>query len=304
MKKSNFDIYEMINKEIIQLLEQGQIPWKMPWHKMGIHNPVSLITKKDYNGINSVLLMIQAMRKGYMSKYWATYKQIAAYCGNVRKGETGSICIFWKFVDKPYTETLPNGKTEEKAGYPVLRYYTVFNLDQVDNLDPSKIPADNKEEVNIIEETQKISLCESIYKNYKGGPEVEHRYQRAFYSQDKDYINMPKFTSFESPHEYYSTLFHELVHSTGHESRLNRLAKQDNYFGMHEYSKEELIAEVGSAYLCQFTQISSETIENAGAYIKGWLTQLKNNKKWLIQAFGKAQKAVDHILKEKGDHNA
>jgi len=187
-------------------------------------------------------------------------------------------------------ENKETGETEE---IPFLRYYTVFNLDQCAGIPEDKIPVleEKTREFNPIEEAEKIVA------GYTRRPKIEHVESRAYYRPASDLVNMPKKELFKSDAEYYSTLFHELTHSTGHETRLNRSGITDlQGFGSHSYSKEELCAEFGAAYLCGESGIVDRTIENSSAYIQGWLKRLRSDKKFLVQAAAQGQKAVDFIL--------
>jgi antirestriction protein ArdC len=274
-------IYEMITDKIIEQLEKGTVPWRMPWNGYVKGFPQNFTSKKDYRGINIFLLKL-AMRS---TPYWITYKQAKQLKGSVKKGEKGYPVIFWKFLETTDKET------GEKKNVPLLRYYTVFNLDQCEGIALPEIDQPETREFSPIERVEKI------INDMPNKPTINHNEARAFYRPAADLVNMPKKELFISDAEYYSTLFHELAHSTGHLSRLNRESEAKNHmFGSADYSKEELIAEMGAAFLCAESSIENETIENSAAYIAGWLSKLKNDKKILIQAAGKAQKATDYIL--------
>ena len=274
-------IYEMINNKIIELLESGEVPWNKPWQGGEQKNFVS---KKAYRGINPFLLA----SANYACPYWVSFKQAKKLGGMVRKGEKGLPVIFWKWLE------ITDKNTDEKKTIPFLRYYTVFNLEQTDGID---IPKPKVFDFNPIEQADKM------LNGMPNRPPIEHKQARAFYRPSDDLINMPQKELFVNPEEYYSTLFHELVHSTGHKSRLGR---HDNnlpaYFGSKDYSKEELVAEFGSAFLCGHCNIEKKTIDNSAAYISGWLKQLRNNKKWLVQSSAQAQKAADYIRGIKYDN--
>jgi antirestriction protein ArdC len=286
MKKAKNDfIYDAVNKQILDQLEKGNIPWRMPWKT---NFPVNLISKKEYEGFNWWMLLIEQMVKGYKSNVWATFKQVTDKGGKVKKGEKSTMVIYWKILEiESATKKDKNGKPKiEKI--PLLRYYNVFNLDQTEGIE---IKAEDK--------VQNINLdAENIIEHYKEQITMKAGGNQAFYSPKEDYIQIPAREQFISDEGFYSTNFHEMVHSTGHKKRLNRFG--DNYsahFGSESYSKEELIAEMGSAYLCAKTGILPQTIENKGAYIQSWLKALKDDKTLLVSAGGKAQKAVEFILK-------
>ena len=280
-KNGQEKIYEMITNKIIEALEKGTVPWRMPWNGYIKGSPQNFINKNKYRGINTFLLKL-AMRS---TPYWITYKQAKQLKGNVKKGEKGYPVIFWKWFE------IDDKETDEKKQVPLLRYYTVFNLDQCEGI---KLPDAEKPETR---EFNPIDQAEAIISGMPNKPTIIHNEARAYYRPSADIVNMPERELFHSDSEYYSTLFHELTHSTGHETRLNRENGIKNHmFGAADYSKEELIAEMGAAFLCADAAIEHETIENSAAYIDGWLTRLKNDKKILIQAAGKAQKATDYIL--------
>lgn len=294
-KKNNepkIDVYEIVTNKILEKLEQGVVPWKKPWNvKTG--PPANIITGKEYNGINVMLLGSQQ----YDSKYWLTFKQAQEKGGCVRKGEKGSMIVFWNFIDKDTGKQVNEDQehSSKKSGnvVPILKYYTVFNVNQCDNLDIKKL----KEEL----ETQKVEIkpetitpAHILLDTYKDRPEIKYGFTRACYKPSSDEINMPKPENFKSPEEFYSTLYHEAIHSTGSENRLNRLAKGAS-FGDESYSKEELVAEMGASFLCAKAGIENKTIDNSAAYLQSWINALKGDKKLIITAAGQAQKAANYI---------
>jgi len=200
-------------------------------------------------------------------------------------GSKATPVIFWKFLDKEDSES---GKTES---IPLLRYYRVFNVDQCEGIEAPR--DENAETINF----KPVEEAEEIVRGYKGSPEVRHNEARAYYLPASDMINMPKPETFSSEEEYYSTLFHEMTHSTGHETRLNRKTLTDLCpFGSTNYSKEELIAEMGAAFLCDHAGIENRTIDNSAAYIRGWVRKFKDKPKLVVNATAQAQEAADLIL--------
>jgi len=276
-------VYEIITDRIIEKLEQGTVPWHMPWSADG---PKNLISDKAYRGIN--VFMLGSL--GYMSPYWLTFKQAQALGGHVSKGEKGTPVVFWK-TWKNMEQNDKTSKWEDVSRF-VLRYYSVFNIEQC-TLPAEEIPQD--QEPNIIDP---IPEAMRIVQAMPTAPAIEHGEPRAYYSPSRDLVNMPRAEAFNSSEEYYSTLFHELTHSTGHHSRLDRFKKDDsiNPFGSREYSKEELIAEMGAAFLSGHCGIEDRIIDNSAAYINGWLGRLKNDPQLVVMAAAKAQKASDYIL--------
>jgi len=276
-------VYEIITDRIMEKLAQGCVPWHQPWAGNSEY-PKNLITKKEYRGINVFMLACA----GFASPFWASYKQIKELGGNVNKGEKGWPVVFWKFMDE-------DDSADNKKHIPLLRYYTVFNVDQTSGIDEKKIPKSAAK----YNEIEKLEQCEAVVLAMPHRPEITYNDQRgACYTHSKDRVNMPKMESFDGAEEYYSTLFHELTHSTGHESRLNRkgIISGIAAFGTKEYSKEELVAEMGAAFLCGYCQIDNKTIDNSAAYIKSWLKKLKDDPKMVILAAAQAQRAVDFIL--------
>jgi len=275
-------IYELVTERIIKLLEQGTIPWIKPWSGSKSRElPMNFNSKKPYRGIN--IFMLACM--GYSSSYWLSFKQAKEKGGNVRKGEKGTPVIFWKRYE---TEDRTTG---DKKEVPVLRYYTVFNLDQIDGIEAPDAP----EPVNHVFEP--IVAAQKILDEMPKRPEIQHCEPRAYYRPSTDTINLPKPELFAEPEEYYSTTFHELTHATGHETRLNRRPSSEiRHFSDREYSQEELVAEMGAAFLCGQAGIAQATIENSAAYIAGWLSVLKANHKMVVVAAAQAQRASDYIL--------
>ncbi len=274
---------EKVTDAIIKKLEEGTAPWSKPWSGGDSGRPKNFFTKKPYRGFN-VLMLSWA---GYDCPYWATFKQIAEKGGSV-KGQKSTPIVFWgKTKEKKNAE----GKVT-KESYSFVQYYNVFNLEQTTGLDyEAPVQPDNQ--------WDGIAEAEKIVEKYVGdlfGPKVRHQEARAYYVPSRDFVNMPKRNLFAKGEEYYSTLFHELGHSTGHEDRLNRKTLVDaTYFGSTNYSKEELVAEFTAAMLCGISGIEN-TIDNSAAYVAGWLGKLKNDRGMIISAASKAQYAVDHIL--------
>jgi antirestriction protein ArdC len=269
-------IYEMINERIIELLELGEIPWRKPWVS---GEPVNFITRKPYRGINPFILI----SSGFSCPFWVSFKQAKGKGGRIKKRAKGFPVVFWKWIEVKD----PESDTGIKR-VPILRYYTVFNLEQTEGID---IPEIKTRDFNPILEAEKV------IHQMPNAPLIDHDEPRAYYKPYEDVVNMPKANLFHSDEEYYSTLFHELTHSTGHFSRLNREeVSKMSPFEHQSYSKEELVAEMGSAFLCGRCGIAPKVIDNQAAYIQAWLKRLQNNKKWLIYAAAKAQKAADFIL--------
>ena len=284
--KEKFDIYEKITERIIGELEKGFIPWQKPWTgtRSGAY---SHATGKAYSLLNQMLLP---------PGEYITFKQAQAEGGRIKKGEKGHMVIFWKQI--PVKEENKDGIEIEKI-VPMLRYYTVFEVSQCIGID-YRYKEDREEAAADFSPSETAEKIASGYLSQNPSLGIIHRKQdEAFYSPCCDEIALPLKEQFIDEHSYYSTLFHEMVHSTGHESRLDRLNKMAA-FGSQEYSKEELIAEIGAAALINIAGIETEKVfKNSTSYIQGWLRTLKNDKKLIVTATGKAQKAIDYILSPK-----
>ncbi len=272
------DIYAVITDRMIQEMETGIIPWRKPWMASGA--AISHTTGKPYSLLNQMLL-------GKPGE-WLTFKQCQEEGGFVRKGEKSRMVVFWKWIDKEDEET------GEITQVPYLRYYNVFHVDQCEGItakhmqtNPTPASADEAADAIIIEYVR------------REGVTLEHREgDAAFYQPATDRIVLPKLSQFTEAAEYYSTAFHEMVHSTGHMKRLARLDSTAN-FGSEEYSKEELVAEIGSAALVFHAGLeTADSFHNSVAYVQNWLQALKNDKRFIVSAASKADKAVNYILAE------
>jgi antirestriction protein ArdC len=282
-------VFELITNRICDLLEKGTIPWLKTWAG-GEGIPQNLISRKPYRGVNVFLLSSLC----FESPYFLTFKQAKELGGFVKAGEKACPVIFWKWLEKQD----PEGESVDENGnrisrIPMLRYYSVFNVSQTEGIPSDKIPPSGTTENSF----NPVQAAQSIVDGMPHKPLILNSEARAYYRPSTDLVNVPRPNLFHVPEEYYSTLFHELTHSTGHESRLNRKSITEiNSFGSHEYSKEELVEEIGAAYLSAQCGIVESTIQNSAAYISGWLKRLRNDNKFVVQAAAQAQKASDYIL--------
>jgi len=289
-------VYEIITERILKQMEQGTIPWRKPWKSTLGEEPANLVSKQGYKGINRFLLGALPFKR----PYYVTYKQASELGGHVKKGEHGCPIIFWK--RSHYTKAHSDGTETEETGF-ILRYYTVFNVEQCEGLQGTLalMPHIPSTPFNAIES------AEGIVQGYRSAPSIIHKAgDRACYSPIHDTVTMPEQSQFTSEAEYYSTLFHELTHSTGHATRLNRTTLTElSYFGDQNYSREELVAEMGAAFLCGHANIENEAaIKNSAAYLDGWRKRLRSDSKAVILAAGQAQKAADHIIGSMGNEDA
>jgi len=272
-------VYEWVTERIVEALNKGNIPWRQPWFGSQLA-PRNLVSGKPYRGINALLLSCLT----YEAPYFLTYKQATERGGKVKKGEKGHMVVFYRLWEIP-------GKVDDKGRpqrIPLLRYYKVFNVTQCEGIDYPK-PEPRTETINPIDH------CETVWNSWADRPAIETG-NRACYNLAADKITMPSMQLFTTAEEYYSTLYHEGIHATGHESRIGR--DLTGGFGSGSYSREELVAELGAAMLCGHVGIVGKTIENSQAYCKSWASKLKADAKLIVQASGAAQKAADYILGE------
>ncbi|MCM3191275.1 zincin-like metallopeptidase domain-containing protein [Bacillus subtilis] len=273
-------VYEIITNKIIEKLEAGVVPWRKPFNNNGV--PVNWKTQKAYRGINALTLE---------PGEYASKKQILEAGGRIKKEElkNSHIVVYWLW------KVIEDEETEEKKKFAKPLYYRVWEI----NKQCTGLKSRRKEETTYNHDP--IAKAEEIFKGYVNCPEYTFQSGRAVYFKTIDKINCPPLKDFEIPEEFYSTLFHEMVHSTGHKSRLDRpgISTKGVAFGDPIYSKEELVAEMGAAMLCGIAGIANVTIDNSASYIHSWMSQLKKDNKLVLQAAAQAQKATDYILGEK-----
>jgi len=295
------DIYERINAIIIDQMENGVCPWSKPWKSVQSgESYISGSTGKGYSFLNVMLLQMQGKSAGE----FLTFKQVKERGGNVKKGCHGAMVTFYKRIVK--VDTIIDEETGEELqhidSYPVLKGYTVFNvLTDCEGIDPKHY---TEGETLTEQEGDFEESAEAIVKGYidNGGPRLTlTESNEAYYRPSTDEVVCPRRAQYERVNEYYSTLFHELTHSTGHESRLNRLNKTAA-FGSKDYSAEELVAELGSSYLRGVAGILGESdTQNSAAYLRGWIRKFKDDKKIFCVAAARAEKAARYILGEIDD---
>lgn len=281
------ETYKKITDAILKALEKGTVPWLKTW--TGGVSPSNAITKKPYRGINRILLSCAP----YTIPYYATINQITKLGGTVSKDELPWEIVFWQF--KVIEETDPKTGKIRKRKIGWMKLYSVYNLEQADGIDMSKFE-EKLNNVDNVFDGQAKKVSDTYLKKYN--IKLSHGGGRAFYSPPQDSIRMPALKSFTSGDEYASTLFHEEVHSTGAVVRLKRegVAKGHS-FGDHDYSFEELIAEMGASFLSSLTGISNESmLYNSASYIDGWRKKISDDPSIVVDASGQAQKAVDFII--------
>ncbi|MEP7247159.1 MAG: zincin-like metallopeptidase domain-containing protein [Gammaproteobacteria bacterium] len=272
--------YQVVTDRIVDLLNQGVAPWRMPWKGGRAGWPKNLLSGKEYNGVNVLLLACQ----GYSSSHWVTFNQSRELGGCVRKGERGTPVVFWKTYEEESSDELDKRF--------VIRHSTVFNLEQCDGLECPETPPSQPA----------VPFCadkgaERVVESYCAGPTVRHGGGRACYRPSTDEVHLPDRRVFDAPAHYYATLFHELGHSTGHSTRLARPGISDEaMMRAHAYAKEELVAECIGAFLCGEAGISPMVIDNQAAYLASWIAVLQGDPTLVVRAAGAAAKGADLIL--------
>ncbi len=275
------NVYEMVTERILDQLKKGTIPWQKPWtgSQDGAYNYVS---RKAYSVLNQMILKHEDA--------YLTFKQIQDLGGKLKKGSKSEIVTFWKIL--PIEEVNKDGE-KVKKNIPFLRYYNVFWIGDTEGIERKEV---QRIQHNPEEEAENII---NLYMNSDNHPTLQRdkTSNRAYYRPITDTVVVPEIGQFEHIEEYYSTLFHELTHSTGSASRLNRIKVGIAHFGNEEYSKEELVAEIGAATLVNMAGLETKkSFNNSAAYIEGWSRALRDNVKMIVEASGKAAKAVDYIL--------
>lgn len=286
---TNTDVYSRITEEIVKQMEQEGVSWKAPWYKSkegSLISPVNASTGNNYKGINIVSLWVRAITAGYKQGTWATYKQWSELGAQVRRGENGTLIVFYKpfeIASKAKEESQIEESSSSSTKYKMYAKMSfVFNIEQVDGYIAPE-PTLNQD--------TRLEEVEEFFASL--GAKIEHFGNRACYSCDCDKILMPKFGCFTNKESYYAVLSHELIHWTGHQNRCNRALKAR--FGSASYAAEELVAELGAAFLCSLLKISNEPRQDHSSYIASWLKLFKDDKKAIFTAASKAQEAVDYI---------
>ena len=286
--------YDKITEQMIAMLDEGVAPWRRPWTALGIA-PKSLSTGRAYRGINHLMLAFTADVKGYHSPHWGTYRQIAALDGQVRRGEKSTSVVLWTQIEDRRAKTTEGEETPSRW---IVKAFNVFNAEQ------AEWPEGKQPEVPEVAERDEFDIvgdAEAIVQRYidhnPSGPSLTYGGDRAYYRPSADAIRVPERSQFDGAAEFYSTLFHEFGHSTGHESRLAREGLMESHaFGDAVYSREELVAEFTATFLCGEVGLLPHSMDNSAAYIAGWRRALTDDSRAVVWAAGKAQKAADLIL--------
>jgi antirestriction protein ArdC len=301
-KVQQISLYQEVTNRIISLIEQGVAPWRKTWSTYGLAR--NYISGRLYTGINYLLMN----NTSHPIPYFLTFNQVKELGGKIRKGAEAKMVVYYKVYYKDFKDNTLSPeeasqrrlKGEEIKVLRFLRYYSVFNIEDIEGVELDL----NRFNEAKLTDNEKIERCEQIIGNMPKPPVLKHfDSNRAFYSPVDDIINLPRINQFDSSEHYYATYFHELIHSTGHSSRLARSEVMDfSGFGSTPYSKEELVAEMGTSFLCAQTQIDYESIvQNHASYLAGWLKVLKEDPRFIFRVSAESQKAVGYILE--GNHS-
>ena len=265
------EVYQIVTDRILAALARGVVPWRKPWTGTPTV-PMNFVSRKPYRGSNRFLLDPAA--NGFTSPYWMTYKQASNLGGQVRRGEKSSLAVFWKFIED---------RKNPLRKIPILRYFNVFNLDQIDGIAaPEPVANTNRP----------IDRAEQIVAGWADCPRIlENGGDKCYYSPSEDTISMALRCTFDTPEGWYATLYHEMIHATGHSRRLNRLER-----GAEAYAREELVAELGASFLCEEAGIGNALTDNSAAYIASWMQRLRSDPRAIVVAAGAAERAAEMIL--------
>ena len=289
---------QQVTSEVIAQLERGSVPWQKPWTSYGL--PKNYSSGRNYEGFNAFYLHYITEEKQFTTPYFLTFRQAKELGGHVKKGEKGTPIIYWKIREEKAGEDA--GEQAEEENEPGRKFvpfiWTVFNLDQVAGVDFAPPEAAERTEWQVIE------ACQQVVESYPmPRPHIGHGGTQAYYAPVSDRVQLPELKCFASPHAYHATLFHELIHSTGHPARLSRFTEKAGRFTEEDYSKEELIAEMGASFLCAFTGIREAVFGNSVAYLKGWASRLNDDKTMLLYAGTRAFRAASYILGLKAEEH-
>ena len=282
------DVYKQVTDKIIADLEQGELTWLKPWSTGNLEGRIPKPLRHNgqpYSGINILMLWGASMERGYLSPIWMTYKQASELSAHVRKGERGSTVVYANTITK--TEEQDDGSAEERK-IPFMKAYTVFNVEQIEGL-PEHYYAKPEP---VIDPAQRIEHADRFFSATRA--DIRHGGGQAYYSGGSDHVQMPAFEAFRSPEAYYATLAHELTHWTKHKTRLDREFGRKRW-GDEGYAREELVAELGAAFLCSDLDLSPEPRADHAAYIQSWLKVLKQDKRAIFSAAAHAQRAADFL---------
>ncbi len=286
----NKDVYNRITDKIVADLEKGVRPWMKPW---SVEHAAGKITRplrhngQPYSGVNVLMLWMEAESQGYVAPIWMTFRQAKELGGHVKKGEHGSLVVYANTLTK--TETNEDTGEDEERHIPFMQGYTVFNVEQIEDLPAHYYASASPPSLSEAERNARLDAFFTAT-----GADIRHGGNRAYYSPGPDTVQMPPFPFFRDPESYYATLAHECTHWTRHDKRLARDFGRKRW-GDEGYAMEELVAEIGSAFLCADLHMTPEVREDHAAYIESWLKVLKNDKRAIFSAAAHAQRAADYL---------
>lgn len=282
------DLYARITQAIVADLERGVRPWTRPWSADHLAGRISRPLRhsgEPYSGVNVLLLWVEALARGFSAPVWMTFRQALALSAHVRKGERGATVVYANRIRR--TEAGEDGAQVERE-IPYLKAYTVFNVEQIDGL-PDHFYAKPEPQ---LDPQARVSNADAFFGRL--GADIRHGGNSAYYAVAADYVQMPLFESFQDPESYYATLAHECTHWTRHPSRLDRDFGRRTW-GDAGYAREELIAELGAAFLCADLGLALQPREDHAAYIDSWLQVLNGDRRFIFTAAAQAQRAVDYL---------
>ena len=284
-------IYERVTEQVVELLKQGVVPWQKSWDAH-VGPPRNGVSGRFYKGFNVFALSLA----GFESPYWFTPKQVNHLDAHIRKGERVRWIHFWKFWTPGKGSEADEDESEKRKGFLIVRAYRVVNLDQCEGPGIKTFRDKHRDAEPVRHDNDPIAACEAIVEGMPDRPDIRFGGDQACYRIRADVVDLPRRDAFVSSEAFYATLYHELTHSTGHPDRLNRKTLVDGTpFGSPTYSREELVAEMGAAFLCATAGIEDPTLQESASYIDGWLKCLRSDPKALLLAGAQAQKAADFI---------
>lgn len=282
---STSDLYQSVTDRIVAALEAGAPPWVCPWSGgPGASAPANLGSGRPYRGINVLLLNFQAMLGGYAVNRWLTYRQAQALGAQVRRGQQGTQVVFFKLLEVEGRQPCDAPPPADPKVVPLLRAFTVFNAAQVDGLPPGLLPPPPSADWMPVDEAEAVLI--------HSGAHIRHGGERAFYHPAQDLIQLPERGRFEGSEAYYRVALHELTHWSGHDTRCNRPLQGRQH--IEAYAFEELVAEIGSAFLCGHCGLPG-SLQHA-SYVEHWLQALRSDRRLIFTAAAQAQKAADFLL--------
>jgi antirestriction protein ArdC len=282
---------EQVTNEVIAELQLGKAIWQKTWSSFGL--PKNYFSGRPYGGFNAFYLHHVTEKHKYSAPYFLTFKQAQEKGGRVRRGQKGTRIVYWKVYEKKASEQQLEESSDRLDRRLVPFLWNVFNVDQVEGID-FQLP-----EVREQDGQQIIASCQQVVENFPlPRPNIRHGGSEAWYAPALDTVQVPESRRFFSAEAYHATLFHELIHATGHPSRLNRYSDKEkaSRFGDESYSREELVAEMGASFLCAFTGIKEQVFPNSVAYLQGWISKFKDDRTMLLYAAARAFKAASYIL--------